>query len=84
MRNFKFKQEQLIDGDIDFQKYQLLISGRYTEKRFKLLESYCAEKTVRIPVYSDYDCTGQLCGVSYSVEYAQNSYKITATYSYDY
>ncbi len=41
---------------------------------------------IRIPVYSDYDCTGQLCGYSQSIELLQDDYewKVIVTTKLDY
>lgn len=41
---------------------------------------------MRIPVYSDYDCTGQLCGYSQRIEMLQDDYewKVIVITQFDY
>ena len=74
----------LIEGDYDYTIHQRIITGRYTERRMNIIQEYCEGRSGRIPVYSEYDCTGNLCGVYLKAEYSLNAFKITITHAYDY
>lgn len=82
--NLNNKKYTLIEADYDYTKHQRIITGRYTERRMNLIKKYCEERSGSIPVYSEYDCTGSLCGLYLNVEYSLNAFKITITHAYDY
>jgi hypothetical protein len=82
--NLDDKKHTLIESDYDHTIHQRIITGRYTERRMNLIKEYCKERSGRIPVYSEYDCTGSLCGLYLNVEYSLNAFKITIRHAYDY
>lgn len=61
-----------------------IIKGRMTRARYNALNRFERVNRISIPVYSDYDCTGQLCGVYTDIYYRKTFVVIKITYSYDY
>ena len=78
------KKHTLIEGDYDYTIHQRIITGRHTERRMNIIQEYCNRYSVSIPIYSEYDCTGELCGRYLNAEYSLNAFKITIRHTYDY
>lgn len=75
---------ELPDSDYDYRRFNRVFSGRMTKGRWKIISRFCRMHSCRIPVYSDYDCTGQLCGKDMEFTYKHNQVDIRLNMSYDY
>lgn len=76
---FKPSNESDYDSAISYRRF----SGRMTKLRWKILSRFCRAHSRRIPVYSDYDCTGQRCGEYFEFEYQQHQVIIRLRVDYD-
>ena len=76
--------KELPDSEYDYRRFERVFSGRITKKRWQLIHRFCRLHSYRIPVYSDYDCTGQLCGKDMEFTYKHNQVVIRLSMSYDY
>lgn len=75
---------ELPESNIYYRKFERVFSGRMTKRRLEIIDSFCRRHTYDIPVYSDRDCTGKLCGKAMRFEYKHNQVVIRLTMSYDY
>lgn len=76
----KFTQTELTNDSI---KSERTFSGRLTKGRYKALSQFCRLHSYRIPVQSDYDCTGQLTGHYMTFKYCKNQIVVTLYQTYD-
>lgn len=96
MQSYEFENEMIIagmnykpfrelpDSTHDYRRFERSFSGRMTKQRWKIISRFCRRQTYTIPVYSDYDCTGQCCGQSMQFEYKLNQVVVRLNMSYDY
>jgi hypothetical protein len=56
-----------VDGDIDYTTEIRLIRYPVNRRNTTRLNKFVRECSRRIPVYSQYDCTGQVCGIYYKL-----------------
>lgn len=70
-------------SDIDRETYYKVLKGRITKARYKALDRFARRNSNDIPVYSSYDCTGQLCGIYTDIVYGKNKVLIKITFHYD-
>lgn len=75
---------ELPKSEYDYRQYKRVFSGRMTKGRWKIISRFCRMHSYRIQVYSDYDCTGQLCGKDMEFTYKYNQIVIRLNMSYDY
>ena len=75
--------EPSLRGDYDEAIYSRSFSGRMTKGRYKIIERFCRINSGRIPVYSDYDCTGKVCGRYFEFNYKNNQVNIELRVVYD-
>jgi len=71
-------------SDYDCTVMYKVIRGRMTKARYKALNRFERANSRSMPVYSEHDCTGQLCGVYTDIYYRKTFVVIKITYSYDY
>jgi len=81
MRNNKWIP---VNGDIDFTQEIRVINYPINRINTRRLNKFCRDNSRRIPVYSEYDCTGQVCGVYYSVGKINNYYIVERVTHFDY
>jgi hypothetical protein len=76
--------KELPDSDFAYRKFERVFSGRMTKRRWQIISSFCRKHSYRPRVYSDYDCTGALCGHYMEFTYTRNQVSVQLAMSYDY
>lgn len=79
-KGFKISRQ----SDYAMHVFYKVLEGRLTKKRYEALYRIERMNNFGIPVYSEYDCTGQLHHVSTEIYYRKNFTIIKVSLSYDY
>jgi len=81
--NINYNRFKPNGGDYDEAVFCRSFSGRITKARYKILYRFCRANSGGIPIYSDYDCTGRVCGRYFEFEYKHNRVTVKLRVAYD-
>jgi hypothetical protein len=74
----------LIDGDMDWRRYEHPIEGRMTKLRYKILSRYARKKSWRESCGHEWDCCGCMFSEGMSLSYIDGKWKLILGQSFNY
>jgi hypothetical protein len=78
----KFKD--ISNSNFEYSTLIRVFTGRITKRRYKLIDSYCRNKSYSTHCSHEWDCCGCLHNQSVSFSYSFNQVKIKITQSFNY
>jgi hypothetical protein len=74
----------LIDGDMDWRRYEHPIEGRMTKLRYKILSRYTRKKSWREGCGHEWDCCGCMFAERMGLDYVDGKWKLILGQSFNY